>query len=369
MDASKVVIIFSGYNDRAVISFVRTLENNKIEYVIIARNEKDLILKTDYKDKVILTRESQNLSLVDVKKYIEIVRKKYNAKWYFIAPSTEALNRFLLIERTTLEKLNVIVPLCDADVYVSVSDKKSFSDICREYGIFVPDEYASMENVNFPYVAKPREYLSRDGSHFTPFLIFNEKQEESFLEVCNPSDFYFQAYIKGKSIYLLYYIHRNGELFKFSQENLIQQPDGKSIIAATSSDFHNAHESIKFAQLFRKLSFHGLVMVELKVVGDKSYMIEANPRFWGPSQLFVDAGMNFFEALLNDYDLVRDPPTFHESIIPKYFWFGGFQETLRENKKNIFHVGREKDFLNDLDAWIENDVYNRADTTNVFKEG
>jgi len=29
MNANKVIVIFSGYNDRAVISFIRTLEKKK----------------------------------------------------------------------------------------------------------------------------------------------------------------------------------------------------------------------------------------------------------------------------------------------------------------------------------------------------
>ena len=37
-------------------------------------------------------------------------------------------------------------------------------------------------------------------------------------------------------------------------------------------------------------------------------MIEANPRFWGPSQLFVDAGFNLFESFLFDYNIIETLP-------------------------------------------------------------
>jgi predicted ATP-grasp superfamily ATP-dependent carboligase len=368
MNKGKLVTIFSGYNDRAVVSFLRTLEKNKIDYAIIARDKKDLIFKTVYSDKIVLIRQNRYLDLDLISQYIKIIRNKLRVAQCFIAPSTEALNRFLQKERAELEKMNVIVPLVDADTYVSVSDKKMFGEICRKNGILVPNEYESIADTTFPFVAKPRKYITPNGSIYTPLLIFNDKQKLSFLEECDPSDFYFQEYVEGRSIYLLYYFHRNGRLFKFSQENIIQQPDGKSIVAAVSSDFHNTAESVKYEQLFRRIGFYGLVMVELKANEEGNLMIEANPRFWGPSQLFVDAGMNFFEAFLHDYDFMNIAPTFRNPQKTKYFWFGGVQNTYHYNKKLSFHKRTEMDFLMYLNAWIRHDVYKRPDTLEVFKE-
>jgi predicted ATP-grasp superfamily ATP-dependent carboligase len=365
---NKIVIIFSGYNNRAVVSFIRTLDNNDVRYAVIARDVDDPIFKTAYKDNVVLTRESQSLDLEQVSKHIEIIKSKYKASQYLIAPSTEALNRFLQKGRTALEAMNLTVPLSDAGVYVDVSDKKMFGEICRENGIAVPGEYGSITSTNYPFVAKPKKYFAQDGSIHTPFLIFVNEQKESFLDECNPDDFYFQKYVEGKSIYLLYYFRRDGRVYKFSQENLIQQPNGGSILAAISSDFHNTSESRKYEQLFSKLGFHGLVMVELKVNDDKCYMIEANPRFWGPSQLFVDAGMNLFEAFLHDYGFVVDAPVFRNPSPTKYFWLGGMINTFRDTRELSFHKGCEEELLMSLDAWIQHDVYKRADTIGVFGE-
>ena len=364
----KMIIIFSGYNNRAIVSFIRTLEKNKINYVVIARDNKDPIFYTAYKDNVVLTRESQCLDLGSVTKYIEVIRDNFKVGQCFIAPSTEALNRFLQKERSALEKMNVIVPLADANIYVSVSDKKMFGDICREKEILVPGEYASIADASFPFVAKPRKYFARDGSIHTPFLIFNNEQQEPFLKECDPDDFYFQEYVEGRSIYLLYYFHRNGKMFKFSQENLIQQPDGGSMVAAISSDFHDTNESAKYEQLFKSLGFYGLVMVELKVNNNKNYMIEANPRFWGPSQLFVDSGMNLFEVFLHDYGFIVNEPVFNKTGQTKYFWLAGVQETSRSCKKLSFHEGSEEELRVNMDAWIQYDIYNRADTIGVFRE-
>lgn len=367
MCENKTIIIFSGYNDRAVVSFIRTLEQNGICYAVIARNDEDPVLKTSYKNNVVIVRENQCLNLGLMSNYIELIHDRYKVAKYFIAPSTEALNRFMQMERAALESMNVIVPLADADVYLSVSDKEVFGKICREAGIMVPTEYGSIAQAIFPFVAKPRKYYAENGAIYTPFLIFDKKQKQLFLEGCNPGDFYYQEYVTGRSIYLLYYIHRNGQVFKASQENLIQQPEGKSILAAVSSDFHNTAVSSKFEQLFTNLGFYGLVMVELKVNQNKNIMIEANPRFWGPSQLFIDAGVNLFESLLHDYGFITNAPIFRDRGESKYFWFGGVQNTFRENKEMFFIQGSENEFLMNLETWIQHDIYKRIDTIEVFK--
>jgi hypothetical protein len=158
-------------------------------------------------------------------------------------------------------------------------------------------------------------------------------------------------------------------IYKFSQENIVQQPDGKSMVAAVSSDLHNTIESKKYEELFKSLQFFGLVMVEVKQRDGINYMIEANPRFWGPSQLFVDAGVNFFEALLYDFEVLDHLPKLNESTdITRYFWFGGVVDTYKENKRLKFYEGNENDLMYSLPAWLQSDVYRRTDTMDIFKK-
>lgn len=98
-------------------------------------------------------------------------------------------------------------------------------------------------------------------------------------------------------------------------------------------------------------------------------MIEANPRFWGPSQLFVDAGNNFFDVLLYDNELLDNIPKFVETQgVTRYFWFGGIINVLRNKENLVYHQGNEMDLLSSLPAWLESDIYRREDTLNVFKK-
>jgi hypothetical protein len=366
----KCVLVFSGFNPRSVIAFLRTMESMGVDYAIIAKSEQDDIFLTEYKGKVLAIRDSTALILEDLLLSIKKVKEKHIADEYIIAPTTEALNRFILENREYFEGLGCTIPLVKKELYELISDKYSFGKVCSENEIIVPKEIELNEGNIFPIVAKPKKYFSttkKEGLY--PVIIRNSTDCEMFYEEYNVEDFYYQEYIEGRSLYLLYYFHRNGEVYKFSQENLIQQPDGKSMIAAISSDFHNSDESCKYERMFKMLNYHGFVMVEIKQSKNKNYMIEANPRFWGPSQLFVDAGMNFFEAFLYDYGLIELLPKFKQSNgITRYFWFGGLIDTVKNDLNLSFYNISENEFLDLLPKWIESDIYRRDDTIEIFKK-
>jgi hypothetical protein len=108
-------------------------------------------------------------------------------------------------------------------------------------------------------------------------------------------------------------------------------------------------------------------MIEVRLHNQKYYMIEANPRFWGPSQLFVDSGMNFFEQFLYDYSvIIRNPILREHKKNTKYFWFGGIIETIRKNMESVYYFDNCSDFFNNMPEWISNDIYNRNDTNKIF---
>lgn len=363
----KCILVFSGFNFRAIFAFLRTMELKKVDYVIIAKSIYDDIFLTKYKEKVLAVRNLETLHLDDLLKSILKIKDINYAEEFIIAPTTEALNRFILENKESFEKLGCIIPLVEKDVYELVSNKYSFGQLCLKNGILVPREIKLYEEIFFPMVAKPKKYNVNKALY--PVIIKSYSDYKMFLKKNEIADFYYQEYIEGRSLYLLYYFHRNGDIYKFSQENLVQQPDGKSMLAAVSNNFHNSDESCKYEKMFKRLNYHGFVMIEVKQSRNKNYMIEANPRFWGPSQLFVDAGINFFEAFLHDYELISSLPNF-EPIKTKtrYFWFGGLINVIKNGRKPDFYNISENGFLASLPEWLENDIYRRDDTIEIFRK-
>lgn len=366
----KCIIVFTGFNQRAIITFLRVLEKNKVNYAIIAKSEKDQIFLSKYKDKVVSIRKYEKLVLDDIVNSINDVKKKIYAKKYLIAPSTEAINRVMIDKRYLFESLDCIIPLVKKDIYELISDKYSFGKLCKRNDITIPREIKLNFNISLPIVAKPKKYFSEIKKEiFSPIIINNNKDLNYFFDNYNIDDFYYQEYIEGKSIYLLYYFHKNGSVYKFSQENLIQQPNGKSIIAAKSTNFHLTNESDKYEKLFKNIDFKGLVMIEIRQANNKNYMIEANPRFWGPSQLFVDSGNDFFEVFLHDNGILDIIPSFKQPLKEiRYFWFYGLFKVIKNNLKLNFYNIEEEEFFKSLHEWINYDIYKRQDTIGIFYE-
>jgi predicted ATP-grasp superfamily ATP-dependent carboligase len=368
-DTAVEIVVFSGFNQRAVIAFLRTLARHRLPFSVIAASPGDPIFQTVYRRAVRYVRRSVPIVRSDMLAAVRKIKVETGCKRMFIAPTTESLNRYVLQNRCLFEREGCIVPLPDERLYARISDKYSFGSLCRRYGISVPGEYMDPSVIEFPCVAKPRQYvIGGTGSSLSPVILGNERELGEFIHKNVNGDFYLQEYIPGRSFYLLYYISRDGEIIKCSQENLMQQPGGKSILAAVSSDIHEHAVSSGFEHLLREIGYRGLIMMEVRG-GDGQYtMIEANPRLWGPSQLFIDAGVDLFEYFLSDYELIDRPSgkphTFHKH--KKYYWHGGLVAVLNAGGEITYHAYSESLYNADKGGWMSSDIYNRPDTEEVY---
>lgn len=356
---TKAIIILSGYNLRAIIAFIRVCMENDIPFYIIASSEQDPIFRTQYKEHVAYTRKSKELSnLVSI---ILTIKDKYNKEDLFVLPSTEYLNRYLISNVDKFRKHNIHIPLVNKELYCTISDKSSFYELCRKYKLVVPESYKTIENAIFPCILKPRTYESYMGK---PILLENKEDYYRLVNV-NDKDWSIEQYIIGESWYLLYYFKKDGSYDCFSQKNLIQQEAGGSICLAVSSNLHKTEICKAYAEMFLLEDFKGLVMVELKKSNDKYYMIEANPRLWGPSQLIVDANVPFFEEYLMDmgFDVEVDKGTIKNNIY--YFWKNG----ISSNNRNMYYGYDDRKLKKDQKEILNYDIYHRKDTEKLFKEG
>lgn len=362
------VLIFSGYNQRGVIAFCRVLKARGVSFAIIAKSQADTILRSQYAGEVVGIRRTTALVREDLLHQIRLARARLGADKYFIAPSTEALNRFLLANRQVFTLEDCIIPLVEENIYRQLSDKFRFTAYCREHGVRVPQQIDTV--TSFPVVAKPREYWSRQGKGaLYPVIINNAASYADFTANNDESDYFYQEFVGGQSFYLLYYFTRGGKVLSYSQKNLIQQPGGKSVVAAVSSNIHGQAISAQYTELFSGMGYFGLVMVEVKRYQGEYYMIEANPRLWGPSQLFVDAGCPLFESYLSDFgvplraDILQHQPYDGEV---RYCWLGGTADTDASQTELTFHDYDRLSFMKQLPEWLAADVYNRPDTKKLF---
>lgn len=356
------LIVFSGYNTRAVIALCRHLRKRNLSAIIVASGDRDPILVTDYKDWVFLQRDSQKLELKDFRGILHQARAVSGADRLVVVPTTEFLNRFLLTHRSALAADGVEIPLVGDGLYRKVSDKRAFKQICQAYGLEVPHA-VSRNRPTFPCVAKKIRY--EDGCQAKPYLLWDSERFSRFKESELLDDYFFEEFVTGQSYYLLFYISPSGTVVKYSQKNLVQQADGRSIIAAEPSTVHLSLIAQRYADLFTSIGFHGVVMVELRRDGKHWYMIEANPRFWGPLQLVVDNCPELVDAFLQDAGC-RFEATTLESARRKYFWYGGMVSDWTVGRHPAHFDCGEVEMRENLDAWLADDVYMRADTLGLF---
>jgi predicted ATP-grasp superfamily ATP-dependent carboligase len=364
---NKRIAIFSGFNQRAVIAFIRTLERRHLDYDVIACSHEDAIFQTKYADKVAVTRKSIMLDKFDLLDCLARIQKRYSDEPCMIVPSTEALNRFLLMNRADFMRHGINIPLIEEPLYETISNKRSFTSLCKSRLIPIPEEYGSIAKTHLPFVAKPKTYISSKDKVLSPVIIKNECDLDDFLKKGDVEDYFYQEYIHGESLYLLYYFFKDGSYEKIVQKNLVQQPYGKSIIAAELIANENALIPVNFEKLFLELRFFGLVMVEVKKDGARCCAIEANPRFWGPSQLFVDAEYNLFDCFLYDNEIITEKPVFSPSRHKgaKYFWSGGLMQTVRAGLVPALHDGHEV-FEREKRDFQQSEIYNRPDTKGIY---
>lgn len=365
-----MLVIFSGYNQRAVIAFLRALNINKIyDYVIIAASEEDSILKTSYKDKVFLIRKNKNLDKQEVFSALKKLRQIYRNRLFVIVPTTEFLNRFCLEYRDEFEKNQCIIPLVERELYEQFSDKEAFWNLCKSSHLDVPEKIEISEKFTKPYVAKPKRYAAKDGKIYSPVIVLSGDDHSRFLQNYPIEDFFCQEYVTGSSYYLLYYFSPNGQVEKFSQINFAQQPGGKSILAAMPSEIHKEAIGTEYVLLLKRLNYVGLIMIELRKSKETYYMIEANPRFWGPSQLFVDAEIPFFEMFLYDQKIIKDVSWGNvcSNMGAKYLWSGGCVDDLLRSDSCCWLGDGKQRVVEDWNDYLKADIYKREDTMRIFE--
>lgn len=357
-------ILFSGYNPRAVLTLCRAFERLRVSYSIIARSDTDPIMSTSYSVKVNHIRNSNELEINNVLALIDRVKESEGYTDAILVPSTEGLNRFILRHREELLRHRIQVPLVDEALYQTISDKYSFGQLCETNGLAVPSTYEWNDEIDFPVVAKPIRYEDK-GQPLNPVILENKDKLEAFKSSADIAKFYLQQYVSGDSYYLFYCFSRNGDVVSFSQQNLLQQGNGKSMVLAVPSSIHNEEIAQKYSSLLKNLGYLGVIMIEIKRSRTHDYMIEANPRFWGPLQLIEDCQVPIIDEWVRTWTGtdVADNDWPDKMLSGTYLWLGGLVSVWND-RSIMYHT--DPAIVQQLNGYLECDVYARPDSYSYF---
>jgi len=365
----KAFLVFSGGNDRAVLGFLRALRLCGERARIVARTHNDRILRTRYRRDVEWVRPDHALNLDIFAECLRRVREKAGSRTLVVLPSTEYFNTFLLKHRAEIKRMNCEIPLVDASIYDRLTGKRSSTDFFAAAGFSVPREWRDFESMLLPAVAKPLRNASRAGQSLYPRLLETPAQLEAFREQAGADEYFFQEYVHGESLYLLMYLPREGgPALMWSQRNLLQQPDGKSMLLAEPAEFHTSSTAARLVQTLRDTGFHGLGMIEVIQTEGRDVFIEMNPRIWGPVQFCLDQHQPLLQAFTGEA-LHGDPARYvrrrSKTSRRKYFWLGGLADTLAAGKQPDWHTERRSVAAVILGC-LGSDVYLRTDSWRCF---
>jgi hypothetical protein len=368
-DDRHAFLLFSGTNDRAVYAMARVICALGERLAIVARSSSDRILFGSFRDKVISVRGSEELSTEIFREQVAAARRRVGAAAFTVVPVSEYFNTFILDHRKEIEETaGRRLPLVNRTLYAQVTNKATSAALFAKAGIRVPAEF-SFATASIPYVAKPNANII-GGVSLYPVIIESEAQDKAFRRDPMAQHYFLQEFVAGRSFYLLCYVASNGDRFVSSQENFAQQPNGKSILLAATSDFHHTDAASKFMDALVRTGFTGLAMAEFIVDEYGACFIELNPRLWGPFSLCADHRCGIIEAFIGDA-LHGEPHAYsaHVARLPmaaKYLWLGGAIQSLRQegyfDHRTLGKLAVGMKMLGSLTS----DVYLRRDSWRVF---
>lgn len=361
-----VFVLFSGHNDRAVVSLCRFFASRDLQFAIVCASLSDAISQTDWLVNAVISRIDRALDVSLFKVVLQAVHSIYGTSAQPVyCPTTEFMNQFVLQERAALSQLGWSIPLPNADVYLALTNKAHSQDIVEKLiGLAAPPKL-EWTDLHAPCVLKPRKNIS-DGMIRYPLLCRTEAELQLALKVADSEGWFAQSWINGQSYYLCAYLTADGRHAHFWQQNFLQQPGGKSIVLARTV----SNPGIQLAPLMEglhELGYHGPFMME--VIRDdvgRFYYIEINPRFWGPLQLAVDACPNILCLFACEVGVEINEHTGSASTGSNdeywYSWQFGAQMDDCRRYPALVHADPPLPLLYLLKRW---DVYGKPDTQSL----
>ena len=353
-------VIFSGHNERAVITLCRYFSEIGRSFFLVSYNE-DVIYNTLWSQNVIIKRKSLELNL-DLFKEVSHSLSVGNAIPVY-CPTSEFLNHFILQHKKKIKSFGWKWTFPDNRVYVSLTNKSTSSSVIKKIiGLSEPLRI-NRNTLKAPCVLKPRKNVVKEKV-FYPLICKNASDLRNALRKIEWSSWFAQDWIEGQSIYLCAYLDRDGDWSAYWQENLLQQPNGKSIVLARPTNNPGIDITV-LMQGLHNYGYHGPFMMEIiRDEKNRLFFIEINPRFWGPLELGRKAFPNFLNRFIMDIEGKSMGPSV-EYVAEKVDWYSWAYGAKLENL-HVYPSLKQLTLSISLEEFLQiNDVYNSPDTIDL----
>lgn len=294
-------IMFSGHNDRAVVALCRYFHAVEIPFFLVARHGTDAIFNTQWSDHVFFQREEAALNVQLMERIATSLRALGLSP--VLCATSEFLNCFVLDNHAAMSAGGWNCALPEPVLYRSLSDKGCSGSIIHEMTGLTSPAVQPPGRWGSPCVLKPKHNVM-NGKTLYPIFCNAPDELATALEKIEIEDWFSQEWVEGQSLYLCAYLDKAGYFDCYWQENLLQQPGGKSIVLARSTVNPGIDVAALMAGLHSKGYFGPFMMEIMRDRCGRLFYIEVNPRFWGPLNLSLKVCPGLLNRFAVDQDLM-----------------------------------------------------------------
>lgn len=276
--------------DRIALAAARSASKNGIAFVVYEYRRVSYWRLTSFKNQAFLRRKKETL-------FQGISRVSSHFGQTIVLPIGEGMTRKLLGPTTYDLPGNVTLPISSLRAYRCLGDKYSCAKLAIRNGLKVPAIYEWEDKLasGSIYVKPKRDFDEAVSRKFDAPMKFRSLGDAKRSYASSIRDSYFiQSEVIGESTYVCGLFDGSGFTMVFGQKNLTQEPRGGSILSCVPLESVPSEIVRRLELLARSAAYQGPFMAEFRVNSEGWYLIEVNPRFWGPIQLAVDNGFDFF---------------------------------------------------------------------------
>ncbi len=243
------------------------------------------------------------------------------------------------------------IPVAENRTFFELQDKLKAARLMDRFDLSVPTIWTPstihehLEEVSFPCLMKPRRSIRTAENSLLENLkmkwIVDKVELMRELQDQNIDQYYIQEYKKGYGGAICLLMWEGQCLARLDQITLRQQAGPGSVTKAISGNDIYPEIAEKAQNALNSVGWNGVIMVELRTDPDTNttYFIECNPRFWGPTQLALDSGVDF------PYLLFRAASNQKNNEIPKVVATGYTWHIGHWYSSFFAHIGRPSDFF------------------------
>lgn len=254
--------------------------------------------------------------------------------------------------KAELKKNNVNIVTVNEDIQNIAFSKKETYSLAKDLGVPIPKTFyptnfddidTLKDNISFPCVIKG---LYEVGGNIVDYAYFKNELKEKYLNICDKYNIneksglpMLQEYITGPGC-AFFAAYNDGKCVATFQHKRIREFPVSGGASVCAESYINDKLELYGRKLLDALHWNGVAMVEFKLnASEEPILMEINPKFWGSTDLALEAGIDF-PLILVDIHLGKEIKYEKNFKFPfRYHWplQGDFMHAFY-NKKAFFQI-------------------------------